>query len=196
MAEKDITEKILMWYNDIFSDIINVLLFQGADRVHPDSLEDKNPISQYKASDNRIHEEERDVFKLWKNGKLGLAMYGLENETKTEKYLPFRLIGYDGASYRTQLLSGDEPKVPVISLVLYFGANHWSAPKTLHDLVELPEGLEKYFNDYKINVFEISWLTDDQLKMFESDFGVVADFFVNKRKILIMFRQINERSST
>ena len=182
MAEKDITEKILMGYNDIFSDIINVLLFNGTERVQPDSLEDKSPISQYKASDNKVHEEERDVFKLWKDGKLGLALYGLENETRIEKYMAFRLIGYDGASYRAQLLSEDEPKVPVISLVLYFGANHWTAPKTLHELVEPPEGLEDYFNDYKINVFEISWLTDEQVKMFKSDFGIVADFFVNKRK--------------
>ena len=85
MAEKDITEKILMGYNDIFSDIINVLLFNGTERVQPDSLEDKSPISQYKASDNKVHEEERDVFKLWKDGKLGLALYGLENETRIEK---------------------------------------------------------------------------------------------------------------
>ena len=74
MAEKDITEKILMGYNDIFSDIINVLLFNGTERVQPDSLEDKSSISQYKASDNKVHEEERDVFKLWKDGKLGLPI--------------------------------------------------------------------------------------------------------------------------
>ena len=58
MAEKDITEKILMGYNDIFSDIINVLLFHGTDRVHPDFLEDKSPVSQYKTFDGKVHEEE------------------------------------------------------------------------------------------------------------------------------------------
>ena len=29
MAEKDVAEKILESYNDVFSDIVNVLLFQG-----------------------------------------------------------------------------------------------------------------------------------------------------------------------
>lgn len=29
LAEKDMTEKILESYHDVFSDIINVLLFQG-----------------------------------------------------------------------------------------------------------------------------------------------------------------------
>ncbi len=29
MAEKDITEKMLEAYNDVFADIVNVLLFDG-----------------------------------------------------------------------------------------------------------------------------------------------------------------------
>ena len=33
-----------------------------------------------------------------------------------------------------------------------------------------------------MNAFEIAWLTDEQLKMFKSDFGIVANFFVQKRK--------------
>jgi hypothetical protein len=45
-----------------------------------------------------------------------------------------------------------------------------------------PEGLEEYVNDCKIHVFEISWLTDEQVAMFQSDFKIVANFFVNKRK--------------
>jgi hypothetical protein len=45
-----------------------------------------------------------------------------------------------------------------------------------------PEGLEEYVNDCKIHVFEISWLTDEQVAMFQSDFKIVANFFVNMRK--------------
>ena len=29
MAEKDVTEKLLADYNDVFADIVNVLLFDG-----------------------------------------------------------------------------------------------------------------------------------------------------------------------
>ena len=39
MGEKDITEKILEDYNDVFADIINGLLFQGEQRVLPEDLE-------------------------------------------------------------------------------------------------------------------------------------------------------------
>lgn len=34
----------------------------------------------------------------------------------------------------------------------------------------------------KINLFEIAWLTDGQVSRFKSDFRIVADYFVQKRK--------------
>jgi hypothetical protein len=37
-------------------------------------------------------------------------------------------------------------------------------------------------SDYKINVFEIAYLTDEQVKMFKSDFRLIADYFVQIRK--------------
>ena len=36
MPERDITEKYLESYNDVFADIVNVLLFNGQRRVLPD----------------------------------------------------------------------------------------------------------------------------------------------------------------
>ncbi len=37
MSEKDITEKILADYNDVFADIVNVLLFNGEQVVSADN---------------------------------------------------------------------------------------------------------------------------------------------------------------
>ena len=39
MAEKDTSEKILESYNDVFSDIVNVLLFNGRQTLGADELE-------------------------------------------------------------------------------------------------------------------------------------------------------------
>lgn len=39
MAEKDVTEKLLADYNDVFADIVNVLLFEGKQIVAADDLE-------------------------------------------------------------------------------------------------------------------------------------------------------------
>ena len=63
MGEKDLTEKILEDYNDVFADIINAFVFEGKDVVHPDSLRNSSVHSQYKASDQKLHELERDVAK-------------------------------------------------------------------------------------------------------------------------------------
>ena len=60
MAEKDVVEKILESYNDVFSDIVNVLLFQGKQVLSGDELEDQAPRSYYK-SDGKVREIERDV---------------------------------------------------------------------------------------------------------------------------------------
>lgn len=62
MAEKDASEKILESYNDVFSDIVNVLLFNGRQVLGADELEDQAPRAYYKA-DGRLHEIERDVAK-------------------------------------------------------------------------------------------------------------------------------------
>ena len=33
-----------------------------------------------------------------------------------------------------------------------------------------------------MNVFDIAYLTEEQIKMFQSDFGIIADYFVKRRK--------------
>ena len=49
MAEKDITEKMLEAYNDVFADIVNVLLFDGKREVGEDELADAVTRSAFKA---------------------------------------------------------------------------------------------------------------------------------------------------
>ena len=62
MAQKDASQKILESYNDVFSDIVNVLLFKGRKVLSEEELEDQAPRAYYKA-DGKIHEIERDVAK-------------------------------------------------------------------------------------------------------------------------------------
>ena len=70
-----------------------------------------------------------------------------------------------------------------MTLVLYFGTErHWSEPKALKETFSIPEGMNQYINDYKINVFEVAWLTDEEICRFKSDFRVVANFFSQKRR--------------
>ena len=184
MGQKDITEKLLEDYNDVFADIVNVLLFRGNRIVKEESLKETKVKSQYKAEAGKLHEQERDVAKYWQDGNALVAICGLENQTVEEKYMPLRVFSYDGASYRRQLLSENDenPIVPVVSLVLHFGMKEWSSPHNLKGVIDIPKELEPYVNDYKANIFNIAFLDDETVQMFQSDFRIVADFFVQKRK--------------
>lgn len=182
MGAKDITEKILADYNDVFADIINGVLFDGEQVVSENELKNAKDKSQYKFN-NKIHEQERDVFKSWISHRICFALYGLEHETRIEPYMPMRIIGYDGASYRGQLTKRekDKPNYPVVTIVLYFGLKHWNQPRSLYECMNIPEKLKPYVNDYKINLVEVAFL-DDKLDHFHSDFRIIAEYFVNKRK--------------
>jgi len=149
--------------------------------VHPDSLRSTKTVSHYKADDSRLHEQERDILKAWTDGRIQIALLGLEHQTEPEKQMAVRVIGYEGANYRSQYKA--KQITPVITLVLYFGTEkRWQYPQNLKALMDIPDGLESYVNDYHIHVFEIAWLTDEQINMFQSDFRVVARYFSEKRK--------------
>ena len=183
MGEKDITAKILEDHNDVFADIINGLLFDGVQEIKPEALENTTVHAQYKAEDDKVHELERDIAKYWKEEKVELAICGIENQSKVEKHMPFRIIGYDGAAYRNQLQQERRKMLPVVTIVLYFGTDrHWSSRKKIKELMEIPRCLDMYVNDYQMHVFEVAWLTEEQISRFHSDFKVVANFFVQKRK--------------
>ena len=188
MADKDVTEKVLEAYNDVFADIVNVLLFHGKQVISPDELEDQTPRSYYKA-DGKIREIERDVAKRWTKGDIRLAFIGFENQTVPDLDMPLRIMGYDGAAYRAQLLQDSRDsgasasRYPVVTLVLYFGhKKHWDRPLSLKDRLDIPPEFAEYVSDYKINLFEIAYLSMEQVRMFQSDFRVVEEYFVQMRE--------------
>ena len=83
-----------MELEDIFADVVNVLLFNGEQVILPNSLKNGLTKSQYKADDNKIHEQERDVIKFWEDGGINIAIFGLENQTKIDKDMPLRVLNY------------------------------------------------------------------------------------------------------
>lgn len=185
MGEKDIAEKVLLSYNDVFSDIVNVLLFGGKEVILENDLEDQTTRTAYKA-DGKLHEIDRDVAKRWKCGNLRLACIGVENQTSSDPDMPLRVIAYDGMEYRAQLLGKEsvrDNRYPVITIVLYFGhRTPWTDSISLKDRLNIPDGFDDYVNDYKINLYQIAYLSDDQIQKFKSDFRIVAEFFSQKQK--------------
>ncbi len=211
LGEKDILEKSLEDYNDIFADIINGLIFDGEDIVDANGLVDIHPVSFNKPSGSKLITQERDAIKNWQDNLIYMAVFGTENQSSIYKYMPIRVIGYDGSSYRKQITDYEASvrlweknskkdystgktvperpvfhPIPVVTLVLYFGKTRWLNNHRLKELLDIPEKLAPYVSDYKINVFEIAWLTDEVISRFKSDFRIVANFFHRSDGILTM----------
>ena len=206
MKEQDSVMKTLESYNDVFADIVNVLIFGGKRVVRTNALTDAIPYSYYKAgksppgentivdvaqyagSENNtsteakgkknasIHGQERDVAKFWKRSRIRLCLFGLENQTTIEPMMPLRVMSYDAANYMGQFLEkGKIQCYPVVTLVLYFGTERkWTKNLTLKDLFRVPPGLEPFVFDYGINVVNLAWLSDEQIKLFKSDFREIV----------------------
>lgn len=191
MGVKDITHKQLQDYADVFADIVNVLLFDGEEKIHPSELMDVRTRSIYKA-DGKIHEQERDVAKYWEVNGIRIAMIGIENQTAIEREMPIRAFSYDAAAYRNQLKNRDDARrakkepprlYPVITMVLYFGEKEWNQPLSMKEVLNIPDGFEKYVDDYRMNLFQIQHLSDEVVGKFKSDFRYVAELFTQMHKV-------------
>lgn len=183
MGKKDSTQKRLEDYNDVFADIINVLIFDGKEVVKENELETTHAKDTYTAEEQEIHEIERDVAKKWRNADMHIAMLGLENQTATDDDMPLRVICYDGASYRSQL-NKDQPTkhFPVITLVLYMGTEKkWEKPLTLTDCFNVDNKLADFISDYKINVINLAWLEEEKIQKFKSDFKNFVEYLRDTR---------------
>ena len=180
MGVKDVEEKQFEDYNDVFADIVNVNFFGGRQVIKAWELVNTKDKSRFKSTDGVITEQERDVAKWWKKKRIKIALIGLENQTKADSDMCFRLYGYDGAAYKSQY--GEKKKYPVITFVLYFGTGHWKKPKSLMESLDIPDELKSFVNDYKMNLVEVAWQSDEQVDSYRSDFKIVADYFVQKRK--------------
>ena len=193
--------KQLLEHEDVFADVINGFCGHGKTVVRPEDLESGATESMFVRSGHRI-KQIRDVKKYVKDGKLRIALIGIENETgQGDENLPLRIIGYDAADYRDQYRirkaiirqntqrrkNGKEPlKIPpfypVCTLVLCFHDSKTRIRRNLKECFKVPKELDSFVNDYHVNVFEMSFLTEDQIEQFHSDFRYLADFMVQARK--------------
>ena len=178
--EKDILEKHLESFNDVFSDMMNVFIFGGDEVINENDLEDVNPNSFY-VENAKTKEQERDVTKKWRKKNVIVSFMGFENQTKPDSTMPLRVISYDGASYK-YMLASEIPPCPVITFVLNFSMQKWATNKTILECLNIDESLKPFVSDYKINVIDVAYLSRETVNKFKSDFKIIADYFVQMRE--------------
>ena len=183
MAEKDITEKLLTDIDEVFADIYNNLCFNGENIIKPDDLSNASVTSAF-ISNDVTRGLISDVSKIYKNSNLILALLNIENQSTEDSDMPFRIIGYEGAKYNSQLISGSDARYVVATLVLNFNTKkRWSTPKSIKESLKnkYPIELDEYINDYKVNVIDVAFLEKEDIKKLNSDFKAVAKYYYLKR---------------
>lgn len=196
--EKDITKKRLEDYNDVFADIFNALLFEGKEILSEKHLIPLPTEGFSRRTDGRLRQGNRDVRKadIW-CGHYRLIL-GEENQEGIDNTMPQRLMGYDFSSYEEQIkeyvsenASSKKPAItkrihdaqklaPVITMVLYWGAEEWKSPLRLHDMLEFPPETEKeikpFVADYPMNLIQMVRLPEEVRERLKSDFRLLAEY--------------------
>ena len=87
MGQKDLREKMLEDYEDVFSDIFNGLLFED-NVIKQQFLKSSSTESAYKVEDGIYREQRRDVLKEYMNEcLLEIGSLGIENQSSVDDYI-------------------------------------------------------------------------------------------------------------
>ena len=195
MGKPDQTEKMLLDYNDEFAEIFSAFVFKNKVTIDPAELREAATEYHHLERENP-RELRRDVVKLYSGLELGIIVLGLENQTNIDPTMPIRMMGYNWARYRYEvkqvcrrrwpcpkLPPSKELLAPVFSHVLNFSIKHkWEWPLALSDIVNVPPGLEEFFQDYKITVTNVAWLTPEERSQLTGDFRILVDALCELRE--------------
>ncbi len=177
MGEKDILEKNLMSYADVFADCENALAYGGRKRLKAEEVHPAPTESFYRGKE-KVHSQFSDVSAyLVENGEIRLQ-YIIGNETALEGRQVLRKASYQGGSYRAQLES-EKSVYPVIGMVIDWSRKGTRIPKSLHELLRREgasqEDLE-LVDDVKLAVYHMNNLSAEIRERFTSDMGFVVDY--------------------
>lgn len=177
----DIVLKNYWQNNEHFADFFNAVLFDGEQVIKPDELENKDTEASY-ISEHRSYTESigasRDMIKVHKHSlaqDVELVLLGMESQEYVHYAMPMRVMGYDYSAYKKQyeinaqkykgnkFLQGDEylskmkkedKFIPVITVVVYYGEKPWDGAVSLREMLNIPQQMKKFVNDYKMRLVE------------------------------------------
>lgn len=149
------------------ADMINSVCFGGQTVLLDNDLSSQDTdLSQvFDFTDEPISfNSYRDV--IMKANQNGIyIIVALENQKGLDYHMPLRTFLYDAYSYKIQHQEYLHEKkrngkaqlklVPVFTAVIYFGEQKWKGPKSLLDMMVIPEKFKGLVNNWDINLIEL-----------------------------------------
>lgn len=191
--------------NERFADLFNAYLFQGKKVIRSEDLtEVDTDISSLIKLNGHVETIQKiiDVVKRSANG-VDYVILGIENQSKIHYAMPLRHMVGDAFNYlkefneiaaknikQKKYSSSDEflskfkrtdRLHPVVTLCIYYGEDEWDGPRSLIDMLNIPEELNAIISDYKFNLLEIR--KSEHLKFCNTDVDTVFNiirFIYNK----------------
>lgn len=166
----DAALKNFFHYRSHFADIINLVCFDGYPFLSPDSfLSEDTDMSA--VIDHGIHPISFNAYRdtLVKADAHGIyILMAIENQVSVDYHMPLRVLDYDSSTYRKQYQNHlDERKrnknaqlnlMPVFTVVLYYGERRWSGPRTLLDMMEVPDEMKGKINNWNAHIIDVKEL--------------------------------------
>ena len=219
MGAKDLAEKNLLQYKDVFSDIVNVNLFGGRCYVSAKELSrEPGELITKAVSDDKLRQLQMDVPMKCKKHNRSFFLC-LENQSDKNNVMPVRDMGYQHAKYMEQIkeakesnrktgnypnpmtkeLNDSQKLSPVITLVLNYSQKEWKKPRCLNDMLEFPEdidnvSLEPWIPSYSVCVINLASQPETTIRQYQSDFKYIVRYLScgNDRKKLDEYFQTTE----
>ena len=204
MGRIDTETKAFMSDPSRFADAFNYLIYDGQPVIKPEDLKplDTTEIAIPYGNNARVPEQKfRDVLKLvsiMQDEKAIYVVLGAENQAKVHYAMPVKDMLYDALNYARQVaetkksfkkplqitddefLSGfrkGDKLIPVITLVIYFGASEWDGPMSIHEMLNTTDQtLLRFVPDYRINLIAPMQVPDEDFVKFSTDFRDVMEF--------------------
>ena len=192
-----------------FADLFNAVLFEGKQVIKPEELEDVDTEAS-SVLEHREYAESikasRDNIKVQKKSSVygvQFVLLGLEGQEHIHYAMPMRVMGYDYGSYKKQYdsnakkyktaegMNEDEylsrmkktdKFIPVITIVVYYGEKPWDGAISLHEMLNIPEEMTKYINDYKMLLIEARKNNLTLHNMNNVDFFNLLEILLDKSK--------------
>ena len=154
---KDKTMKEFLENNAYFVDFFNAYFFDGQKVLKPENCME---LDSEMNDANMDLEKHVDVIRKYNDGNLYSAFI-IENQSRVDYSMVVRAATYEFVAYERMLKklkkNRKDEKLPMVHiLVFYTGERPWNAARQLSELVEVDERFKSYFNDYKMNLIEIT----------------------------------------
>lgn len=203
MGAKDTKAKEFLSDNQRFADLCNFYLFNGQDTIKAEELQTQDTtevLSVFGVTKKELMVQKwRDLLKKIIIKRTDFCTYmiiGVENQTDIHYAMPVKNMIYDAINYgkqvneaakehrvgknlknRGEFLSGfskDDKLTPIVTLTLYWGADEWDAPRSIHDMLSTvePEVL-KFVPNYSLNLIVPGEITD--FEKFRTSLGAVLE---------------------